>query len=172
MRKTQQSLLTLTAEDLMTSQVATIPQDMPLPTAAHVLSQADVTGAPVVNHEGRCVGVLSATDFLHWAEAAGQGDGRCQVPVCVCSDGQMIEREFIPREEVYRHMTRDPVLVKSETRITDLARRMLDAHIHSVVVVDAQRRPVGIVSATDVLAAVAYAEDWAEEFDEEIQCCE
>jgi len=170
MRQTQQSLLTLTAEDLMTSQVTTIPQDMPLRTAAHVLSQAHITGAPVVNGEGRCVGVLSATDFLRWAEASGQGNGRCQVPVCVCSDWQMIETEFIPREEVRCHMTHDPVLVKPETRITHLARMMLDAHIHRVVVVDAARRPIGIVSSTDVLAAVAYAEDWAEEFDEEIQC--
>jgi len=170
MRQTHQPLLTLTAEDLMTSQVTTVPEDMPMRTAAHVLSAAHITGAPVVNGDGRCVGVLSASDFLRWAETSGEGKGHCKVPVCVCSDGQMIDREFIPRDEVRCHMTRDPVLVKPETHITDLARMMLDAHIHRVVVVDVQRRAIGVVSSTDVLAAVAYAEESEEEFEAEIRC--
>jgi CBS domain-containing protein len=32
----------------------------------------------------------------------------------------------------------------------------MDAHIHRVVIVDGNFRPVGVVSSTDVLAAVAY----------------
>jgi len=35
---------------------------------------------------------------------------------------------------------------------------MIDAHIHRVIVVDEQQRPVGVVSSTDILSAVAYAE--------------
>jgi predicted transcriptional regulator len=31
---------------------------------------------------------------------------------------------------------------------------MIDAHIHRVVVVDADERPIGVVASTDVLAAV------------------
>jgi predicted transcriptional regulator len=34
---------------------------------------------------------------------------------------------------------------------------MVDAHIHRVLVVDDQNRPCGIVTSTDVLAAVARA---------------
>jgi CBS domain-containing protein len=37
----------------------------------------------------------------------------------------------------------------------ELARAMLDAHIHRVIVVDELQRPIGIVSTTDILAAVA-----------------
>ena len=55
-------------------------------------------------------------------------------------------------------MTADPVTVSPHTPIGKLARLMLDAHIHRVVVVDEQRRPIGIVSSTDILAAVAYAD--------------
>jgi CBS-domain-containing membrane protein len=32
---------------------------------------------------------------------------------------------------------------------------MRDGHIHRIVIVDERRRPVGVVSGTDVLAAVA-----------------
>ena len=35
---------------------------------------------------------------------------------------------------------------------------MIDAHIHRVIVVDEDRIPVGVVSSTDILAALAYAE--------------
>jgi CBS domain-containing protein len=35
---------------------------------------------------------------------------------------------------------------------------MLDAHMHRIIVVDEQRSPIGIVSSTDILAAIAYAQ--------------
>jgi CBS-domain-containing membrane protein len=51
-------LLQLTAEDLMSRDVLVIPQRTTLRYAAHLLAQAAVSGAPVVDEEGRCVGVL------------------------------------------------------------------------------------------------------------------
>ena len=57
-------LLARTAADLMSPTVVTIPQDMSLRGAARLLAQADVSGAPVVDAAGRCVGVLSARDFV------------------------------------------------------------------------------------------------------------
>jgi CBS domain-containing protein len=58
-------LLELTAEDLMSRNVVVISQHMSLKAAAHLLAQAEVSGAPVVDEEGRCVGVLSAADLMH-----------------------------------------------------------------------------------------------------------
>ena len=51
-------------------------------------------------------------------------------------------------------MTTDVVTAPAQTRIGELARRMLDAHIHRVFILDAQGRPAGVVTATDILAAV------------------
>ena len=64
-------LLGLTAADLMTAPVMTIPEEMSLSEAARLLSGAHVSGAPVVDAEGRCVGVLSSSDFVTFS-----GDGR------------------------------------------------------------------------------------------------
>ena len=55
-------------------------------------------------------------------------------------------------------MSTDPVCVGPHTSIGGIARMMIDAHIHRVIVVDAVRHPVGIVSSTDILAAVAMAD--------------
>jgi CBS-domain-containing membrane protein len=155
---TMKPFVTLTAADLMSSDVVTIPQHLSLRKAAHLLSNANVTGAPVIDSRGVCVGVISATDFVHLADSDG-----CTAPrdrrECVCSEWQVVEVENLPGDEVACFMTPDPVTVRPNARITDLARMMIDGHIHRVIVVDAQRRPVGIVSSTDILAAVAYADN-------------
>jgi CBS domain-containing protein len=150
-------LLSRTAGDLMSSDLLLIPRAMSLATAARLLSRSQVSGAPVVDEAGHCVGVLSATDFMHWAErdnrhsATYEGDFH--------SSWQIEAPEFLPEDAVARHMTADPVTVPLDKTIGELARMMLDAHIHRVIVVDEDNTPLGIVTATDILAAVAYAHD-------------
>jgi CBS domain-containing protein len=156
MRAAGKSFFSLTAEDLMSQSVVTIPQEMSLTAAARALSRANITGAPVVNADGVCVGVVSATDFLHLA----QKDRRtapvtCATPFCVCSDWQLLEIHELPVDEVCRYMTPDPVTVRPGTPVGELARLMLDGHIHRVIVVDGKGRPVGVVSSIDLIAAVA-----------------
>src|SRR5690349_11447620 len=148
MTPTNKTFLDLTAADLMSRPVHAIPEHMPLPDAARLLSQARVSGAPVVDATGRCIGVLSAADFVRWAERGGQPHPvHCTAPA-TC-DWEMIELEFLPKDEVRWHMTPDPVTISRSARIVDVARTMLDAHIHRVIVVDEARRPVGVVSSTD-----------------------
>ena len=67
-------LLDLTARDLMTVNPVVLPERLPLREAARLLWKHHVSGAPVVDADGRCVGVLSAVDFLPWAEQEGPGE--------------------------------------------------------------------------------------------------
>jgi len=150
-------LTALTAADVMTRDLVLIPRQMSVRSAAHLLAEAHVSGAPVIGRAGAVVGVLSATDFLRRADHATEAGERALAP-CVCSDWQVVEVERLPGEEVAEYMTADPVTAPPSAPITTLARMMLDAHIHRVVIVDGEDRPVGIVSATDVLAAVARAD--------------
>lgn len=194
--------MTLQAADLMSRDVVTIPQDMSLRAAAHLLFQNQISGAPVVDADGRCIGVLSAADFVRWAEEGGHGaedvplpacphqvkgrllteeeavictlaegccplqemrpttSGRhttvCRQPYGVLTDWQQAA-ESLPVSVVRRYMTADVVTIGPQTPLPELARMMIDAHIHRVIVVDEGRKPIGIVSSTDLLAAMAYA---------------
>jgi CBS domain-containing protein len=197
----QKTLTALTAADVMTSPVEVVPQDTTLRAAAALLRQADISGAPVVDEQGRCVGVLSAVDFLRraaWPSESGgpcpqintcsyqkpvlnagateavlctypEGkcplqvpgstlDGEegqfCLLPHCVLLDWQQVI-EQVPTAEVRHFMTPDVVTVGPRTPLTDVAQMMMDAHIHRVIVADKEGRPVGIVTSTDILAAVA-----------------
>jgi CBS-domain-containing membrane protein len=161
------SLLALTARDLMKGDVVTIARDMGMQAAARCLEQMHVSGAPVVDVEGRCVGVLSSHDFVaccaanrnrcsqHRAEAHR---GPCPSRDGVGSDWQIVEVAESVEGMVRDRMTPDPVTARPETPIAQLARMMVDAHVHRLIIVDEQRRPLGIVSTTDLVAALARAE--------------
>jgi CBS domain-containing protein len=82
----------------------------------------------------------------------------CSQPHCVLTDWQVVDVEKLPTDEVRQFMTPDPIAAHSATSIRVLARMMIDAHIHRVIVVDAERKPIGVVSSTDLLAALAYGD--------------
>jgi predicted transcriptional regulator len=141
----------------MSRNILMIRREMSLQGAARLLNRAGVTGAPVVDDQGRCVGVLSATDFMHSVET-----GESNLESSGSSDARAHCAWQIPEDNMNAHhcvadfMTKDPVLVGPATPIAELARTMVDAHIHRVIVVDlACQRPLGIVSTMDILAVLA-----------------
>jgi CBS domain-containing protein len=157
MQATAKPLLTLTAADLMSAPVMTIPQEMSLREAAGLLSRSSISGAPVVDTEGRCVGVLSSSDFVTWAEKGGEAGGSGETIRFIAPWGEWINIDDVPDNELRHYMTAQPITVTPRTPIGELAQKMVDAHIHRVLVVVDQNRPRGIVTSTDVLAAVARA---------------
>ena len=204
MSTTTPSLTELTAGDLMSRALITVAQETPLREAGRLLLLHQISGLPVVEAGGGCIGVLSTADILRWAlqqnsPSRPKTDPRpyscpfqlrsrkvnggerilCTLPLDACplqrrdtrasagemvycsqphevlTDWQVVEVEQLPTENVGQFMTPDPVMVSPDTPLAELARRMIDAHIHRVVVVDRRNRPVGIVSSTDILAGIA-----------------
>jgi len=158
--ETERPLLSYCAADIMSNNVVMVPREMSLQGAARMLARAGVTGAPVVDATGRCIGVLSATDFMNWAKDEHK-DASAEP---MCKPWQIPEGALETSGCVEAVMTRDPVLVTSNVKIGDLARMMMDAHIHRLIVVDrVSHRPIGVVSSMDILAAVARADQvWHE----------
>jgi predicted transcriptional regulator len=150
-------LMSLCASDIMSRMITLIPRKMSLQGAARILARAGITGAPIIDDSGRCVGVLSATDFMHAVEkdttaTEKPSDARSalaqpwQIPTCGPGTNLCVED----------YMTKDPVLVAPTVHIGDLARMMIDAHIHRIIVIDpVSQTPCGIVSSMDILAALA-----------------
>jgi len=149
----------LTAEDVMSRDLVSLPRKMSLRAAAHLFGQSQISGAPVVDEEGRLVGMLTATDLMAWVDrgehAAKRSSNSC---ACLCTDWQVPDLSSLPADEVCRHMTTDLVTAAPSAYITELARSMIDAHIHRVLITDKQERLLGIVTTTDILAAVAYGD--------------
>lgn len=154
---TLKPFLALTAAELMTTPVTTLPHTMTLREAASLLSGANISGAPVLDEQGHCVGVLSSSDFVTWAgKGAEEGEQGTEIRF-VAPWGEMISIEESPDHEIHRYMKEPPVTVSPKATIGDLAQRMVDAHIHRIMVVVDHDGPRGIVTSTDILAAVARA---------------
>jgi CBS domain-containing protein len=154
--KRAKSLLDLIAVDLMTAPVMTLPAETSLREAARLLAGASISGAPVMNAEGRCVGVLSSSDFVTWALKGVEKTQQGEVTSFIAPWGEMINVEGSD-SEIRNFMTAQPVTVRPETPIGEMAEKMVDAHIHRVLVVMDHTRPCGMVTSTDILAAVARA---------------
>jgi CBS domain-containing protein len=137
----------------MTTPVRTIPQEMSFREAAHQLTRERISGAPVVDAEGRCIGVLSSSDFVTWAGKDGNGSAIH----FLAPWGEMIAIDESPDTKIRHYMTARPVTVRPTATIGVLSQMMVDAHIHRVLVVVDQERPQGIVTSTDILLAVARA---------------
>ncbi|GIW82704.1 MAG: CBS domain-containing protein [Gemmatales bacterium] len=145
-------LLDKTAADLMTEELVVLKEQTSLQEAGRILLRQKVSGAPVVDEEGRCVGVLSASDFVRWLEKETP-----HIVVAFDPFYRIEQTANVPDEPISKYMTRNVVTVPPDKKIADIARMMLDAHIHRVIVVDSDNKPRGIVSSTDLLAALAYA---------------
>jgi CBS domain-containing protein len=88
-------------------------------------------------------------------DAAGCKWIACSQPHEMFVDWQVADVERLPTEAVGRFMTRNTVTVQPTASVREMARLMVDAHIHRLVVTDESNSPVGIVSSTDILGAVA-----------------
>jgi len=153
---TMNSLISMCAGEIMSADMVMIPREMSLPGAARLLARGRVTGAPVVDAEGHCIGVLSPADFVHWVEDEHRPTEQADP---MCSAWQIPESETGPGSRVESVMNKNPVRVSPETRIPELARRMFEAHVHRVIVVDTiSQKPLGVVSSMDILAVLARLE--------------
>jgi CBS domain-containing protein len=82
--------------------------------------------------------------------------------VCLWPDGVFTDWQpevaDSPHSTASDHMATDVVTVPPHMPLPELARKFLDTHIHRAIVADGDGRPLGVVTTTDVLVAVAGAE--------------
>ena len=163
-------LRTQRACEFMTKRVSVLRPSDRLEDAVGLFLREQITGAPVVDEEGVCVGVLSVTDFLIFeekrtkeSESAGKKSRRCfdtyDPGMAWWREFGRVREDLQPKldESVTRYMTRDIVSVSESTPVEDVIRHMVDAHVHRVLVLDSGRHLKGIISTIDVLAAALRA---------------
>jgi CBS domain-containing protein len=158
------------AGQVMVRQVVTLAADEILAQAAGLFLREQISGAPVVDAAGRCLGVLSVSDVVGAEEkvaverakmaTSGLFSSGLALPVSVYEDElARIRDKIVPAAEqpVRRFMTADLVSVPADEPLGQVVRRMVDAHIHRVVVLDNDSRLLGLITTTDILAALLRA---------------
>lgn len=140
---------------VMTTHVVTVTPDIAIETARGLLLQRGISGMPVVDEDGHVIGMLSKTDLLaedeeHEGDIAEYEDvprrGRLDYPGTV---------RRMTRATVGDVMTPITVTISQDASLARAAALMVAEGIHRLVVVDAQGRVNGLLSAMDVLRWLA-----------------
>ena len=136
------------AADLMTKTVQVVGQEIDLVKAAALLAEKRISGAPVVDNAGKIVGVVSEKDFLK-EMGFGATPSFMQIAThCLNNKGCMIGN--LRNRTVGDIMTRPAITGVPEMTIGDISALFVDRRINRLPIVNADGRPVGIVTRTDL----------------------
>lgn len=154
---------TLTAHELMVTDVQTAHPDWPVEQLATFFKQHVITGAPVVDDDGFLVGVVSITDIAEYtAEATGQGVGRFGFSRSyhASADDAYAEEDLVtlriqeePDATVRDVMTTGVHRVDVGATVQRVADTMLKHRIHRVLVTE-DGELKGLITAFDLMRLV------------------
>jgi CBS domain-containing protein len=138
-------LLLGTVGDAMTSNVVAMAADLPADVAVRRLEHAGVPGAPVVEG-GRVVGVATVRDLLTPAALP---------PPAVTSGPFLRHEHMVARFRVADLMTAEPIVARVDSPLGRAVLVMDETGVNRLPVVDADGRPVGILTRDDVITVLA-----------------
>jgi CBS domain-containing protein len=155
----------ITARDLMNPEVLTVRDSMSVRELARFLTDKQISGAPVVDENGALVGVVSVTDVAAAASNDVAIARERRNPDFYLRDleqayseeelrGFHIEQEDLPVRQI---MTPTVYSVDEDSTAPEIARMMLDGHLHRILVTSSGNA-VGIISTSDLLGLLVDAE--------------
>ncbi|RMD80647.1 MAG: CBS domain-containing protein [Chloroflexi bacterium] len=125
--------------EVMTPNPTTIPATASLAQAALVMTKNDHKRLPVVDNEGRLVGIISRSDLLQ------------TVANNFAISSETLPAELVTATTVGEVMARDVPVVTPNTSLSETLDRILSTPRRRAVVIDQDRRVIGIVSDGDIL---------------------
>ena len=144
------------AMDVMTTDVITVEADMTVQVLATLLAERGISGAPVVDADGKVIGIVSEGDLLHRAEIGTARRHRVRRRSWWLDHfAADLAREYVKSHgrTVKEIMTRDVVTVAEDTDLADVA-AMLEAKRIKRVPVMRDSKIVGIISRANIVRAV------------------
>jgi CBS domain-containing protein len=122
--------------ETMTADPVTLTADAPLPAAAVLIAEHRVHGLPVVDGDGRVIGVVAQTDIV-----------RVRATHDLWSNWSSLTVGDV--------MTSPAITVDPGAGLAEAAMLMNGNRVHRLVVVDRDGRAIGIISAGDLVRAIA-----------------
>ncbi|MET9294711.1 CBS domain-containing protein [Streptomyces sp. NPDC003077] len=142
-----------TVSDVMTHTVVAVGRDAPFKEIVQTMEQWKVSALPVLEGEGRVVGVVSEADLLHKEEFRdsdpSRGEQRQRL-ADLAKAGALTAGEL---------MSSPAVCVHADAALAQAARIMAVRHVKRLPVVDAEGLLQGVVSRSDLLKVFLRSEE-------------
>ena len=142
-----QRLVSLKVSDVMSQDVVVVRANQAMSEIADVLTSRGISGVPVVDNNGCCVGVLSAVDFVKREQARE------------ASDPSASDRD----DSVAAYMSSTVLTIPPDSTLMAAVRIMGARHIHRLPVLDEYGKPQGLLTSMDMIAALINAVDEMEQ---------
>jgi CBS domain-containing protein len=152
-QSSEKGVAMLKVKDIMSTKVITLNPETDITEAAKLLLENRINGAPVVDEEGRLLGILCQSDLIAQQK-------RLPLPsVFTILDGYIsftsmdqiqAQVDKIAASKVRQAMTKKPVTVGPEDTVEDVATLMVDSNYHTLPV-EENGILLGVVGKEDVL---------------------
>ena len=135
--------------DVMTSRVVWVTKDAPYKELAARLRENRVSAFPVLDDEGKVIGVVSEADLLAKEALDGGYDGMPGMITGLLRRKEQGKARGITAADL---MTHPAVTISPDAAVENAARLMYESKISRLPVVDADGHLTGIISRADVLS--------------------
>lgn len=147
------------AKDIMTKNVVTVTADMAVKDLADLLADKNISAAPVVDSDGKVVGMVSESDLIlsdariHYPTYIHLLDGFIYWPSSAAKFNEEFKKAL--GSTVGDIMTYEVETAGGDATVEDLATLMTDKEVGRVPIVGADGRLEGIVTKHDLVKAIS-----------------
>ena len=150
--------MSLTVREIMDAEPATVTPEASVEDVVRALRSHELTGVPVINDGGRCVGIITEDDLVMSGD-----EGDLHLPHYIELFGGIVFLESMSHfeERLQRAtastaqdlMSEDPVTIEPDATVQQAGRAM-SHHKHNRLPVTEHGRLIGVVTRVDVLDAL------------------
>jgi CBS domain-containing protein len=138
-------------DEVMTEDVLTVTTGKTLKKTARLLADTGISGMPVVDDDGKLVGVISEADILFKERSPERRRGGSFAWLFF---PDLLEQEAkLDARTAGEAMSAPPVTIGPDRPVSEAAARMLDEGINRLPVVDDDGKLIGIVTRADLVRA-------------------
>ena len=148
----------LTAKELMTDNVIAVTPDTEVRELAKILSENRISGAPVLDGQGKIMGVVTESDLIFQSK-------RVHIPTAVTildaffflEDPDNMEKEMkkMAGTKVVDIYSTNIITVHQDAGLDEIATLMAEKNIHTLPVVNDEQKLVGVIGKTDIIRVIA-----------------
>ncbi len=148
----------LTAKDLMSANVIAVTLDTEIRELAKILAASRISGAPVLDGAGRVIGVVTESDLIFQNK-------KVHIPTAFAildsfiflEDPEKMEQELrkMAGTKVADICTANPVTVREDTAVEEIATLMAEKKVHTLPVLDQNGQLVGVIGKADLIRMMA-----------------
>jgi CBS-domain-containing membrane protein len=148
----------LTAQDIMTREVITVKKEMSVQDFARLLAEKKISGAPVVDEQGKLIGIATENDLIDQAK-------KVHIPTVMALFDSFVFLENPERlEKDLKKMsaatvgdicTAQVITAGTDTPLDELATTMAEKNVHTLPVLDREGNMAGVIGKSDIIRTIA-----------------